>query len=862
MKKTIALLLAIVMIVSMFAGCANTPADDTNTDDPTIGTDGTEDQQQPDEGTGDDAEEPEEEGTYTYQDSVVTLATNWNPHTYQTADDAYPVDTARIFIGLYDIIFNDELHPVEGVDPYAGYVVIPEMAASEPVDVTEQIKAEHPEFNIPESATSGYAYTIDLNPNATWEDGTAITADDYVYSMKQLLNPDLMNYRAPDYYDKEFAVAGARAYANGGKTAYSDALGAYAVADLTKGEDGNYYTADGQTVAIALNMALDWLSGDTLQAYVEAYGDEYFDITNWETLVGMMDSNGVIPLNDENLALFSPVVTGNEAWGETEAELPNYFVVGTDYPEVEYDGTVGLYKSGDYQITLVLEKALSGFNLLYNLTTNWLVYEPYYEACLSETNGVWSNTYGTSVDTTMSYGPYKLTEYQSDKFMKFEKNENWYGWTDGQHQYVDPTDGQTYDMFMTDVIECEVVPEAATQKLMFLKGELMTYGLQAEDFASYRNSDFVYFTPETTIYFLILNGHKEAIRNREAAADFDTATLDLETMTLLSFRQAVAVTYDKELFASTVSPARSGGYGIIGNAYVYDVDTGALYRDTDQAKQVLCDFYSVDVSEYASLDEAVDSITGYDPETAKELYNQAFQEALEAGYITDNDGDGISDQTVQIEYCISTDTDFMNQTIDYLNAKMTEVTEGTAFEGKIKFVKSAPYGTAWSDKIKAGLSDTVLAGWQGGALNPFSLTDLYVNPANAYDGEWFDATTVEMTMTIDGQEITMSLRQWSDALNGTMVEIDGTQYNFGEGMVDVETRLDILAAIEGEVLKTYNYIPMLQNASAALLSQQVYYVVEEYNPVVGRGGIQYLKYNYNDAEWAEYVASEGGELQY
>ena len=29
-----------------------------------------------------------------------------------------------------------------------------------------------------------------------------------------------------------------------------------------------------------------------------------------------------------------------------------------------------------------------------------------------------------------------------------------------------------------------------------------------------------------------------------------------------------------------------------------------------------------------------------------------------------------------------------------------------------------------------------------------------------------------------------------------------------------------------------------------------------------RGGIQYLKYNYSDTEWAEYVASQGGTLQY
>ena len=100
-------------------------------------------------------------------------------------------------------------------------------------------------------------------------------------------------------------------------------------------------------------------------------------------------------------------------------------------------------------------------------------------------------------------------------------------------------------------------------------------------------------------------------------------------------------------------------------------------------------------------------------------------------------------------------------------------------------------------------------------------------------------------------------------MNGDTVTIDGKDYNFGDGMVDVNTRLDILAAIEGAVLQTYDYIPMLQDAGMSLLSQQVYYVIEDYNPVMGRGGITYLRYNYDEAAWAEYVASqEDGKLSY
>lgn len=204
----------------------------------------------------------------------------------------------------------------------------------------------------------------------------------------------------------------------------------------------------------------------------------------------------------------------------------------------------------------------------------------------------------------------------------------------------------------------------------------------------------------------------------------------------------------------------------------------------------------------------------------------------------------------------------MTKTINYLNEKINEVDAGTPFEGKIEFVKSAPYGNDWSNKLREGLTDTVLGGWSGSALNPFSLTDLYVNPSNAYDAGWFNAETVDMTMTIDGEEITTNLKNWSDALNGATVTINGKDYNFGEGNADLETRLEILANFEVAILNTYDYLPMLQDGGMSLLSQQVYYVVEEYNPIMGRGGITYMKYNYDETEWAQLLADNGGELKY
>ena len=808
-------------------------------------------------------------GEYVYKDAVVAVSANWNPHTYQTNDESYPIDF--ITSGLYTFVFNDALNPVEGKDPFQGYKIVPEMAADFPIDVTEAVKAAHPEYNIPESATAGYAYEIKLNPNAKWENGDPITAETYVYSMKMLLDPNYKNYRGVDYFDGDFSIANAKNYYYQGDHNFNDVNGG--LDTFVKGEDGNYYSQAGFPIFVAVDIKISYFSGkNSLADYVNAYGAQYFDVTNWAALNALKTSEGVVPLNDTTYGYLKTLITGNEAWGEDESYLPNYLVERYVYADNYSFDNVGIFQTNeedDYSITIVLGKSLAGFNLLYNLSGNWIVYQPYYDLLMKPipNTEAYATTYNTSVASTMSYGPYKLVSYELDKSMRFVKNENWFGYTDGKHKYVDPVDGNTYDMYQTTEIYCQKVKEADTRKMMFLKGQLMGYGLQAADFAEYRDSDRCYATPSETIFFFVFNGNLEKIQEREKADDFDKTTKDLETMTINEFRRAWAVSFDKEAFCAAISPSRSGGYGIIGESYIYDPETGARYRDTDQAKKALCEFYSVDYTKFESLDAAVDSITGYDVTTAKQLYTEAYAIAIEKGYITDNDNDGISDQTVEVVYSSSEVTTFITNTINYFNEKLNEVTAGTPFAGKIKMVDAGDQGDpAWSDNLKAGITDTCLCGWSGSALNPFGLTDLYTNPAKQYDAGWFDATSVDLTLTIEGEEITMNLKQWSDALNGATVTLgegdDAKEYCFGDGIADVEVRLDILAAIETEILKTYDYIPMLQDAGMSLLSKQVYYVVEEYNPIMGRGGIRYMRYNYDEAEWAKYVADQGGELDY
>ena len=452
-----------------------------------------------------------------------------------------------------------------------------------------------------------------------------------------------------------------------------------------------------------------------------------------------------------------------------------------------------------------------------------------------------------------------------DTMLHYVKNDNWYGWNYDQYYYVDPEDGETYQLYQTTDINFRYVKEVSTSKQMFLAGQLMTYGLQAEDYDQYRNSEYYYVTPSETVFGMIFNGYESVISSRENSADFDKTTTDLQTQMLQSFRRACAVSIDRDLFCATVRPAYSAGYGFLGQTFIVDPDTCEYYRDTDAAKMALIDFYSVNLDDYnGDLDAAVGSITGYDPETAAELFQQAYEEALAAGYVTDEDGDGKSDQTVTMIYAMGSDmSTFMEKTLKFLNDSLNAGAAGTGFEGKILIDPSANVGNDWEKNIKNGTMDTELCGWSGSPLDPYSVPQsCWTSDTLSYWNKWWDPKTNELTINVDGADITMSYTDWAECLNGVMKTVDGVEYNFGFNQAEKDTRIEILAALEHGIMTQYHLVPLMQESSGFLLTQKAYYVVEEYNPIMSRGGISYMRYNYTDAEWDEYVASQGGTLQY
>ena len=161
--------------------------------------------------------------TYTYKGYTTAFGTNWNPHTWETnADDSVNSYITSPFCTMS--ILDSENGVYQWV--YEMATKITDVTAANKGDLTKY-GVTLPEGQTVENTESGFVFEIALNPNAKWENGTPITADDYIYSMEQLLNSKMRNYRSNLYWQGESAVAGGLAFYNSESPIYAPVVPAY-----------------------------------------------------------------------------------------------------------------------------------------------------------------------------------------------------------------------------------------------------------------------------------------------------------------------------------------------------------------------------------------------------------------------------------------------------------------------------------------------------------------------------------------------------------------------------------------------------------------------------------------------------------
>ncbi len=812
MTKILALVMAMLMILPVLAACKNGGETDKPTAEP-----------------GKETPAPSDNAEYTYNLTMGASPATWNPHTWETNADSE-------IMSYLETPFVDTTIAEDGVN----FEWVYEMATSvEDVTATyedrEKWLVADADGNLP---TANVIYKIELNPNATWEDGTPINADTYIYSMQQCISPEMKNYRANSYTEGSSAIRNAKAYFNNdqaGKPNFIDAKGA----DL-----------EGKDLYISMSAACIFF-GDSLEAakdagYVDAgyfndaEGNNLYDVI--EAYIADNGTDGWAVVNEEIIDALK-VIAVNCGDNNPEAYVEFLFVQDGVIPETPWED-VGLIKGGDYTLYYVMQDAETEFYFLTSLTGNWIVYKDLYEAGKETLNNLVATNYGTKPENYKAYGPYKLTSFETDKQFVLDRNENWYGYTDGNHE------GQ----YQTTKVVYDIVSDSQTALMLFNQGKLDEVSLNADDMQIYRASENLLKTDQTYTYRWIFATDFEKLKALEDEAGDGS---NKQIIGYDEFRHAMSLAINRSELCAQATPGYKPAYYLQNSLYYYNIenDENSIYRNTTQAKEAVLRVYGIEYGEgkeYATVDDAYAAVTGYDVEEAKRLFEEAADKAIAEGRYTEGQAINITCYATAAQ---SLSTDYSNE-CQMLNDYFAKATEGTKLEGKIKVEYVAAIENRYAD-IAAGKVEMARGAWGGAAFYPFSSIRVYCEPDymngmdKIHESCGFDPTTETITIPIDGEDKVDTYQNWAKAIN------DPAQY-----AGDVDKCLLILSYLESNILSGYHCIPFACDAVVSMYSYQIKYATTDYNIMYGYGGIRLMTYNYNDADWDAYVKSQGGELDY
>lgn len=799
----------------------------------------------------------------TYHTTTATMPSNWNELTYQDNNDTQILNYITSGFFEYDYKFDDAKGGKYNADGSINVdAIVPGgyttnyLAATDLKDVTATVDAKWG-YTDAQKAAGGYAWQITLRKDLKWDDGTAIKADDYVYSMQAQLDPDFLNFRADTYYNT-LQVKKAKAYFNKNQEATYPSVG-------TKYESADAAIAAGEVIY------LDVYSLWGASGYVDKDGNkapQWIPITD-ETVYDTPDAWAAGKAEDAFTAkgLFEQYKGMVDVGGKYEACLA--IKVANTERDITFED-VGFYKVDDYSFVILMDKSYKflkddgslSYLAAYYMQSLPLVHKAKYEKSkIAPAAGstLWTSKYNSSLETTASCGPYKLESFQSGKAYTLVKNDNWFGY--GLEAYK--------NQYNVTKIECEKVEEPSQNWMKFLAGEIDGVALDSEHINDYMHSKYVVYTPGTGTFgmqlFSDLNVLKKSGNNNGILA-------------IDEFRQAISLSLNRSDVVEKIWPGTAVAcFGLMNSQYYYDVENGGVYRDTTEAKEAILRAYGFTKGadgkwsggeiNGASLDDAYEALTGYNPVKAKELVKVAYDKLVaKAEYYGYDASKGIT-----IVYGSSIDNAKQRQRCQYVQDLLNTLCAGTGLEGKITLKFDASAGDKWSNAFRSGATQIGFGyGFSGNPFNPFDIVGGFVDPENSlnYHTYW-DTKNEKMTLTMPagdyegaGKTITMSLCNWYKCLNGLADKANGDTevYNWDAGYAPASARLVVLAALEEKVIQKAYSVMLIGEYSGELSSPKFSQISYDYNTFMAYGGMRYLVVNYTDAEWAEYVAAHNNDL--
>lgn len=735
--------------------------------------------------------------TYTFHEYLTEKPVCWDPAVRTSVADCYFASYTEI--GLVDAVYD----PTTGGAKWAY-----EMALS-----VSDVTSEHPEIaeKYGVTGTTGIVWEIALNPGACWADGEAITAADYIASMRRLLDDERAEAQSGRFCTGSAALAGADGYRrnrDAGEAVYSPLI--TSVSDGVLQQDPVY--TEGAALYWNPEVPCALLSGETLLNEMERYRTDYDCFAALDRAYQPQTYRAV---TDEIRELLEQVA---KLYGYTDENAWKGFCAFQSGVRLrtEWD-QVGLFAGANGEtLYYVCAAETTEAELFAQLAQNWLV-----DCRLA------SEDYGTSIETYSCYGPYRIVSISDDRLV-LTRNESWYGYSDGRHE----------NLYQTTDIVCRIEQNQNEILRLFDAGQLDVAALPAEnDAVLVRYSDSVNLLRTESTYTdrLIFVTDRDVLRR---ISEEDPAGGSRLILSDPDFRRAISDAVDRARFASAGAVKDRPALGLFSNAYFAGTNDVELYRMTEPARRVLENVYGTDPD---------GRVTGYDPVKAASRFTTAFERAVQNGDLAPGET-----LTLRIAVAGETLTDAQRRQMNLLQADLDAATVGTPLENRLKIV-FVPTENRYA-AISGGEVEMAIGAWGGAPDRPDSLIRCYTDPTytEIHEQCGFSPLTETCTITVNGETQTHTFYEWGASLNA------GGLYE----QADADTRLAVRAGLEQALLERCAFVVLTTECSASLFSDQIYFPSDYYNPLCGYGGIRSMHYYYSDAKWDAYVRRQGGVLDY
>lgn len=800
--------------------------------------------------------------------------TNMNPHSIVLADAStlYSLVSDTLYEGDYDFDAAYEQGIID--EPVVDQATLAEAlkkAASIPFNYFPSMAAEKPiDVN-----GDGIVWEIPLKEGLTFfnndgSKGDAITAQTFVDSFRLLLDPKLLNPRATNLYNTDsLPIEGAENYYYQ-ERADQDKLGAtiYKLGD-------NIYSQENASIGFVDPAEEGGKAGPEifLASLQNARGELVNKLTHADTKAGVRTNTGVVSqasgkyfmvivdketevetvlapeagwtLDGKALEVFdannedhedATTLTAAIAYANQDGvALAKDLYVVTDEGVSVKDGVtlfeqavtdfadVGIKAIDTHTLQITLTQKKSQWQVMTNLASaiTSVVHVEKYEDGLIE--GGTRTTYGTKENPLVSHGIYRLVEWEEESFYIFERNDN----------HRDAGD------YAIKRIRYDIIADQSVIVNEYVNGRADVAGVSGEYFATYEKSEFLKLSPVSTIFRFAFGKD----RGKDGDASNDNPIIGYE-----DFRYAVYFAVDRETYTTDVRKPGDPTHGFLGPVYFSGEENTVSYRESEPGKDVLAEF---------SPDTA-----GYDPARARTLFDQAYAQAVTDGKIEDGD-------VVSIELVLFNAESNMIMA-DWLKNQL-ENTFGNKFKLEIKAVSNEELDSAWDN----GNFELTFGGWQGMQFWAPGMLQVYSNVMGAdyileagfdtgnapleielADGKaavqgWLaeleekpeaERTQADKNYIIDFTDFLDAFE--GDTWNGTydeawsMVYYTVLDYESYDGRTDDFDR--ITAAMEGELMRQMIAVPLSTTVNAAIYSQRVQFLADEFHPRMGWGGLKYM----------------------